>query len=84
MNRYRVDTARVYGKKQGVIVLDPNGGFVKWDIAKDLLEALKAIIARIDGEWDNPLLKKWGALSAITTQDILRIAQESIAKVEGR
>jgi hypothetical protein len=36
-------------------------------------EALEAIRARIDGEWDNPALKKFGELSSVATEDIREI-----------
>ncbi len=41
MKRFRVDIARVYGKKEAVIVADANGGFVKWETAHDLLQGCK-------------------------------------------
>ena len=45
-----------------------------------LVEALEAIKARINGEWDNPALVKHGPLHASTTVDILGI----IAGAESR
>ncbi len=39
--------------------------------------ALLAIIARIQGEWDNPFLMQFGELSTNTTDDILRIVESA-------
>lgn len=47
--------------------------------APDLLEALEAIRARIDGEWDSPALVKFGGLRN-TNEDIHALAMEAIAK----
>ncbi len=52
--------------------------------APELLEALTAIRARIAGEWDNPSLIKFGALSEDTEADIKKLAQAAIRKAEGR
>jgi len=41
-----------------------------------LLGALKAIRARINGEWDDPQLLRFGALSVNTDTDVLRIIEE--------
>lgn len=38
-------------------------------------EALSAIKARIDGEWDNPALVKFGPLSTSVNDDILSIME---------
>lgn len=43
-----------------------------------MIRALKAIKARIDGEWDNPNLMYYGALNVNTETDILRIAEDAI------
>ena len=51
--------------------------------APDLLEALNAIFARINGEWDNPALVSFGELSINSDFDILRIANHAIRKAEG-
>lgn len=53
------------------------------DLAAELLAALKAIVARIQGEWDSPELMAVGPLGA-TDDDILHIAQTAIAKVGNR
>jgi hypothetical protein len=45
---------------------------------EELVGALKAIIARINGEWDNPELMIFGALHVDTEVDILRIAESAI------
>jgi len=37
--------------------------------------AIQAIIARIDGEWDNAALVAFGPLSTDTTEDCKRIAR---------
>jgi hypothetical protein len=49
--------------------------------APDLLDALTAIQCRINGEWDNPLLMKYGPLSTDTAADCFRIAGLAITKV---
>jgi len=46
------------------------------------LEALQAIKARIDGEWDNPALVKFGALHSYTMADVYTIATETIQEVQ--
>lgn len=53
-------------------------------LAPELLETLKAIKARIDGEWDNPALMRFGPLNTNSDTDILAMVEEAIAKVEGR
>jgi len=52
------------------------------ETAPELLEALRAIKARINGEWDHPALTKQGPLNSITPQDILEIAEKAIAKAD--
>lgn len=51
--------------------------------APELLEALKAIKARMNGVFDDPSLMKYGALSN-TSVDVNRIAEEAIAKASGK
>ena len=51
--------------------------------APELLEALKAIRARLGGEFDNPSLVAFGPLMT-TEADIEAIAEAAIAKAEGR
>jgi hypothetical protein len=48
------------------------------------LEALQAIKARIDGEWDNPALAKFGNLHGLTytMADVYAIATEAIQEVK--
>ena len=45
-----------------------------------LRSALNAILARINGDWDNPDLMKWGALDTGTVNDIRRIARETLTR----
>lgn len=47
-----------------------------------LVSALKAIRARICGEWDNPSLMAIGPLSVNDSTDTLRIADAAICEVE--
>jgi hypothetical protein len=47
--------------------------------APDMLDALQAITARIQGEWDHPALLAYGALGIIN-EDVLAIAGTAIAK----
>jgi hypothetical protein len=49
--------------------------------APQLLMALEAIKARIDGEYDHPALVAFGALRVNTEEDILEIATQAIASV---
>lgn len=49
----------------------------------ELLEALKAIDARLSGEFDNPALVKYGMLSD-SNGDISRLARRAISKAEGK
>ena len=42
-------------------------------ITSDLRSVLRAISARINGEWDNPDLKKQGMLTPDVQADILRM-----------
>jgi hypothetical protein len=49
----------------------------------ELLEACKAIVARINGEWDNPSLLKFGPCSENLIEDVLCLAKYPIAKAEG-
>jgi len=50
--------------------------------APDLLDALEAIQARINGEFDHPALVAYGPLHE--TQDIIRICAKVLAKVKGK
>lgn len=47
-----------------------------------LKEALEAIQARINGEWDNPALVKLGPLFPDAISDIERIVEQAIAKTQ--
>jgi len=49
--------------------------------APDLLEALQAIRARINGEWNHLALVKFGGLTTVT-EDCLQIADAAIKKGE--
>lgn len=40
--------------------------------------ALRAIIARIDGEWDNPALLQFGPMTHCTNTDIIYIANKGL------
>ena len=51
--------------------------------APDMLEALTAAKARINGEWDNPSLVKFGPLGT-ETDDVLTILSTAIVKAEGK
>ena len=52
----------------------------------ELIETLEAIIARIDGEWDNPALIKFGPLSISSGQnnDVKLIASNALDKIKGK
>lgn len=50
--------------------------------APKMLEALQAIAARINGEFDNPVLLKYGLLSTDPEEDVIRIAREAIEEIE--
>ena len=51
--------------------------------APDLLAALRAIVARINGVWDDPDLLAFGELLPDTEADIEAIASQAIAKARG-
>lgn len=51
--------------------------------APDLLDALEAIRARLDGEYDHPALVKYGALAG-TMDDVRQLVRDAIDKVRGR
>jgi hypothetical protein len=48
-----------------------------------MYEALKAIVARIMGEWDYPALVKFGPLSVSTETDCATIAAEALQVANG-
>ena len=48
--------------------------------APELLDALQAIAARINGVWDDPALMAFGPLSLDSDEDILKLANTAIAK----
>lgn len=50
----------------------------------ELLAALKAIKARIDGDYDNPALVAFGPLHTDISLDCALLADAAIAKAEGR
>lgn len=50
--------------------------------APELLSALNAIVARIQGDWDHPDLVRYGPLQ-LASHDCLEIARAAIAKAEG-
>lgn len=47
------------------------------------LEALRAIRARIDGEYDNPFLVAVGTLSVSTAEDVMYIATRALNRIDG-
>jgi len=47
---------------------------------QELTDALEAIRARIDGEWDNPALKKYGPMRASGYEDVRYIANAALRK----
>ena len=49
----------------------------------ELIDALEAIRARIDGVWDHPALLKFGALSTACNKDIDRIIEDALQKAIG-
>lgn len=53
-----------------------------YDLDERLVNALRAIEARINGEWDNPHLIAAGSLHPNPEVDILRIAEDAIDKFE--
>lgn len=52
-------------------------------VAPELLAALEAIVARVDGVYDHPGVKALGPLMAPST-DVHAIATKAIRKAEGR
>lgn len=55
-----------------------------YQAAPELLEALVAIQAILDGEYDNPALLKFGLILPNRIEDIASIIKIAIAKAEGR
>lgn len=53
------------------------------DLTAELLAALKAVKARINGVWDEPALVAYGPLGN-TTDDVLAIVTAAITKAERR
>ena len=49
---------------------------------QDLLSFVRAVTARIDGEWDNPHLMQWGALHINEEWDIKHVAREVLDKYD--
>jgi hypothetical protein len=49
-----------------------------------LLETLRAIAARIDGEWDHPALVAMGPLNTNTISDVALFAETAIDKITSR
>lgn len=50
--------------------------------SKNMYSVLRAIKARIQGEWDNPHLMALGPLMANTNDDILRFVEQAIKEVK--
>ena len=53
------------------------------EINADLLAALEATQARINGEWDSPALVAYGPLGSDAERDILCMIGPAIAKAKG-
>ena len=53
-------------------------------VAPTMATTLRAIVARINGEWDNPDLVAMGPLSVDSSDDIRDWSEAAIAKAEGR
>ncbi len=53
-----------------------------YDIDTRATDALIAIKARIDGEWDNPQLMRFGALDIEPLIDIKRFADETLLDIQ--
>lgn len=51
---------------------------------RQVVEALTAIVARINGEFDNPALEKYGMLELDSLEGIKRIAQQALTAQEIR
>ena len=51
--------------------------------APEMLKCLQAIVARIQGVYDNPALIEWGGLHHNSDQDILKHAKKLITKATG-
>jgi hypothetical protein len=53
------------------------------EAAPELLETLKAIVDRIDGNFDSPAIKAMGPLEVDHDADVLKWANRAIEKAEG-
>ena len=49
---------------------------------RQVVEALTAIVARINGEFDNPALDKYGLLELDSLEGVKRIAQQALAAAQ--
>ena len=73
----KADAARIVSCVNGCQGLNPAA-------YKQVVEALTAIVARINGEFDNPALDKYGMLEVDSLEGLKRIAQQALARAEGR
>ncbi len=85
------------GDQQGLIISEATGETIAVTYKKEnaafivkacnhfeeTTSALRAIEARINGEWDNPSLIAIGELHTSAEMDILRIVEETLSKIEG-
>jgi hypothetical protein len=53
-----------------------------YDIDETQVNALRAIVARLDGEWDNPHLIAAGSVHSNPEVDIRRIAEDAVRDFE--
>ena len=52
------------------------------EAAPEMWDALTAIVARINGEFDNPALLKYGPLETERTGDVMKIARSIIKRLD--
>jgi hypothetical protein len=53
----------------------------RWNAHEELVEALEAMIARVEGEWDHPALVKYGPLRTMPEVDMAIIARAALEKL---
>lgn len=51
--------------------------------APSMVNALRAIVARMQGDWNNPILLEYGLLGHNSKSDVLDIAESALKQIPG-